>query len=379
MTRCTGGTAGAGCGVVVSDFLDGPDPGWAGAAAPAGRPAPGARRRGGRPARAGAARRRPAHPGRPGDRPPARGVDRAARGCASGTPRRPRQHRRPSGPRCAGPARPTWCCAPTGTGSRHRPARPRPAAPRARARHDRTECLVTFLSPGRLWLLLGGRGARRVYLVLQRRRSGVRGPLHQPAAARPGRPARPGWRRHAPAAAVPGHARPAGGRLRPAHRGRAGAAGAGHRHGRGGRVRLDGGRPTWSRPARGGQAGGRRVRRPAAGAVQRRRWSPSPARVGGGRARATDHARRPDRDRRAPARAGHGDRRGRLHLPAGDPGVDSGAPAGDGDGEPPPARIVLLSDGDQHRPAAAWPTPRPPRPRPACRCPRSRTAPRRAP
>lgn len=61
--------------------------------------------------------------------------------------------------------------------------------------------LVTFLSPGRLWLLLAVAALVAVYLVAQRRRSAYAVRFTNLALLDKVAPRRPGWRRHAPAAA----------------------------------------------------------------------------------------------------------------------------------------------------------------------------------
>ena len=60
---------------------------------------------------------------------------------------------------------------------------------------------MTFLSPGRLWLLLAVAALVAVYLVMQRRRSAYAVRFTNLALLDRLAPRRPGWRRHAPAAA----------------------------------------------------------------------------------------------------------------------------------------------------------------------------------
>ena len=60
---------------------------------------------------------------------------------------------------------------------------------------------VTFLSPGRLWLLLAVAALVAVYVVAQRRRSAYAVRFTNLALLDKVAPRRPGWRRHAPAAA----------------------------------------------------------------------------------------------------------------------------------------------------------------------------------
>jgi len=60
---------------------------------------------------------------------------------------------------------------------------------------------VSFLSPGRLWLLLAVAALVAVYVVLQRRRSAYAVRFTNLALLDRLAPRRPGWRRHAPAAA----------------------------------------------------------------------------------------------------------------------------------------------------------------------------------
>ena len=353
-------------------------PPWERDPAPAGRPAPGARRRGDRPARAGAAGRRPDHPGRPGDRPAARGVDRRPRGCASGTRRPPPPSATRSARRCAGPGRPTCALRTDRDWSadivRHVHAQRRLAA--APGRRGPGRCRVTWQSPARLWLLLGVLALVVGYLVMQRRRSRYAVRFTNLRLLDRVAPQRPAWRRHVPAGPVPGHAGAAGGRLRPAHRRGAGAPGTGHGDGRGGRLHLDARHRRGPGPADRGEGGRPAVRRRAARRVQRRAGRVRRQRGGAGAAgHRPGGAARGDRaagrgDHRGP---GHRDRRGDQHL----------ARRGQGPGrqaakDPPPARIILLSDGANtsgHGPDGGR---RARRSRRRCRCTPSRSAPRPA-
>ena len=226
-----------------------------------------------------------------------------------------------------------------GLAARYREVRGR----RATRPDERDHPMIRFLSPWWLLALLPVLALAGVYVWRQLPAPGVRGALLQRGPApggragrhRTGAPARPGGRAAAEPAACWRWRWP--GRRVDTQ----GAAGAGHRHAGPGRVAVDAG-PRTSQPTRivAAQAAAKDFVEPAAGAVQRR---PGGLRQVGQRGGLADQGPRRGHLGHRRAAAGRGDRhrRGGLHLP----GRDRRRCPPTGPQGPPPARIVLLSDG----------------------------------
>ena len=188
------------------------------------------------------------------------------------------------------------------------------------------------------------RGARRRVRHPAAAAQQVRGALHQPAVARQAGPAAAGLAAARARGPVPRDVRPADHRLRPADRRDPGAARAGHRHHRGGRVDLDAGQRRRPRP------GSRRPRRapgsspPACPSSSTSGSSRSPAAPRSSSRRSPTGSPSPTASTGSPraARASAAPRSARRSTPRWSRSTRSTRLAAD---DPPPARVVLLSDG----------------------------------